>query len=36
MNYETYDPTTGTWTSQGNTPVQLWDSHGTMNWGPRY
>ena len=25
-NYETYDPTTGVWTSQGNTPVQLWDS----------
>ena len=25
-NYETYDPGTGTWTSQGNTPVQLWDS----------
>ena len=26
MNYETYDPNAGTWTSQGNTPVQLWDS----------
>src|SRR5271165_2807981 len=26
MNYETYNPNAGTWTSQGNTPVQLWDS----------
>ena len=26
MNYEIYDPSTGTWTSEGNTPVQLWDS----------
>ena len=26
MNYETYNPNTGAWTSQGNTPVQLWDS----------
>ncbi|HLI64068.1 MAG TPA: hypothetical protein VKV05_11755 [Terriglobales bacterium] len=26
MNYETYDPTTGAWTSQGNTPEQYWDS----------
>jgi len=26
MNYETYNPGTGAWTSQGNTPVQLWDS----------
>src|SRR5208283_5279614 len=26
MNYELYDPSAGTWTSQGNTPVQLWDS----------
>jgi hypothetical protein len=25
-NYETYDMATGIWTSQGNTPVQLWDS----------
>src|SRR5271167_4157021 len=25
-NYELYDPNSGTWTSQGNTPVQLWDS----------
>lgn len=25
-NYETYDPGTGIWTSQGNTRVQLWDS----------
>jgi hypothetical protein len=27
-NYELYDSNTGTWTSQGNTPVQLWDSCG--------
>ena len=26
MNWETYDPSSGAWTSQGNTPVQLWDS----------
>ncbi len=26
MNWETYNPSTGAWTSQGNTPVQLWDS----------
>ena len=26
MNYELYNPSTGAWTSQGNTPVQLWDS----------
>jgi hypothetical protein len=26
MNYETYNPSTGNWTSDGNTPVQLWDS----------
>jgi hypothetical protein len=25
-NYELYDPSTGSWTSQGDTPVQLWDS----------
>jgi hypothetical protein len=25
-NYETYNPGTGTWTVQGMTPVQLWDS----------
>jgi hypothetical protein len=25
-NWETYNPGTGTWTSQGNTPAQLWDS----------
>jgi len=25
-NYELYDPNSGAWTSQGNTPVQLWDS----------
>jgi hypothetical protein len=34
MNYELYNPTTGVWTSQGNTPVQLWDSHGTYEEGP--
>ena len=27
-NYELFDPGPGTWTSQGNTPVQLWDSCG--------
>jgi hypothetical protein len=26
MNWETYDPSTGAWTSQGNTPAQYWDS----------
>jgi len=26
MNYELYDPTTGTWSVAGTTPVQLWDS----------
>ena len=26
MNWELYDPTTGTWTSEGNTPAQYWDS----------
>jgi len=26
MNYELYDPTSGTWTVAGTTPVQLWDS----------
>jgi hypothetical protein len=25
-NWETYNPSTGAWTSQGSTPVQLWDS----------
>jgi hypothetical protein len=25
-NWETYDPSTGSWTVQGTTPVQLWDS----------
>ena len=25
-NYELYDPATGSWTSQGDMPVQLWDS----------
>ena len=34
MNYELYDPNSGTWTSQGNTPVQLWDSHGSYEEGP--
>ncbi len=27
-NWETYDAGTGVWTSQGQTPVQLWDSCG--------
>ncbi len=27
-NWETYDLGTGVWTSQGDTPVQLWDSCG--------
>ncbi len=26
MNWELYNPSTGAWTSEGNTPVQLWDS----------
>lgn len=26
MNYELYDPVTGTWSVAGTTPVQLWDS----------
>jgi hypothetical protein len=26
MNWETYNPSTGDWTSQGNTPEQYWDS----------
>ena len=26
MNYELYNPSTGAWTSQGNTPMQYWDS----------
>ncbi|MGC2111156.1 MAG: hypothetical protein WA655_16690 [Candidatus Korobacteraceae bacterium] len=34
MNYELYDPSSGTWTSQGNTPVQLWDSSGSYEEGP--
>ena len=25
-NWETYNPHAGTWTVQGSTPVQLWDS----------
>ena len=25
-NWETYDPSSGTWTSQGSTPAQYWDS----------
>jgi hypothetical protein len=28
-NYELYDPTSGTWSVAGNTPVQLWDSAAT-------
>ena len=26
LNYELYDPSTGTWSVAGTTPVQLWDS----------
>jgi hypothetical protein len=41
-NWETYNPSTGTWTSQGQTPVQLWDSangcggsgHASYELGP--
>ena len=29
MNYELYDPSTGTWSVAGTTPVQLWDSAAT-------
>jgi len=28
-NWETYDPNTGVWTSQGSTPAQYWDSAAT-------
>jgi len=28
-NWETYDPSTGAWTSQGSTPAQYWDSAAT-------
>jgi hypothetical protein len=42
MNWETYDPTSGSWTSQGNTPAQYWDSangcggsgHASFEEGP--
>jgi hypothetical protein len=42
MNWETYDPTSGAWTSQGNTPAQYWDSangcggagHASFEEGP--
>ena len=30
MNYEIYDPTSGTWSVAGTTPVQLWDSAATL------
>ncbi|MGB8887012.1 MAG: hypothetical protein WCC87_09840 [Candidatus Korobacteraceae bacterium] len=39
-NWETYNPNTGTWTVQGSTPVQLWDSgaacggNGSHELGP--
>jgi hypothetical protein len=41
-NWETYDPSTGVWTSQGNTPEQYWDSaancggsgHASYELGP--
>jgi len=29
--YEIYHPSTGKWTSPGNTPVQLWDSYPNAN-----
>jgi hypothetical protein len=29
MNYEIYDPSSGTWSVAGTTPVQLWDSAAT-------
>src|ERR1700758_5678023 len=32
-NYELYDPSNGTWTVQGSTPVQLWDSWLTCGEG---
>ncbi len=32
-NYELYDPSTGTWSVQGSTPVQLWDSWLTCGEG---
>jgi hypothetical protein len=31
MNSELYDPSSHTWSSAGNTPVQLWDSCGGAN-----
>lgn len=34
MNFEIYDPQTGTWSVAGNTPVQLWDSW--LNCGETY
>lgn len=35
MNYELYDPSSGTWTVAGTTPVQLWDScGGSFEVGP--
>lgn len=30
-NWETYNPSTGAWTVQGSTPVQLWDSCSTTD-----
>jgi len=30
-NYELYNPATGSWTTPGSTPVQLWDSCGGEN-----
>ncbi len=34
MNYELYDPNSGSWTVPGTTPVQLWDHCGSHEVGP--
>jgi hypothetical protein len=33
-NSELYNPSTGSWSSAGNTIVQLWDPHGSYEVGP--
>jgi hypothetical protein len=33
-NSEIYGPSTGSWSSDGSTIVQLWDSHGSYEVGP--
>lgn len=35
MNYELYDPGSGTWSVAGTTPVQLWDSAATCGGSGR-